>query len=230
MDCISFYEKKLVKELQRKDLIIINMERLLDSIEKSIADVKDKKETTPYAGVSGACDSVLSALYEEKRSVEEKIEDYLYSIAPSATTLIGYRILAKMLAHSGSLRALAFMPASRLQIMGAEKGLFSGKEKREGDEIELGGEKKDRKTPKHGYIFQHPLVKGEDKKSRGKSARKLACSLAIALRKDYFSLETEIGSRLEPGKMYSDETLKPPRARTNEKSKLFYLFKIRPEL
>ncbi|MDY6985461.1 MAG: fibrillarin-like rRNA/tRNA 2'-O-methyltransferase, partial [Candidatus Thermoplasmatota archaeon] len=40
----------------------------------------------------------------------------------------------------------------------------------------------------------------------------------------------EIGSRLEPGKMYSDETLKPPRARTNEKSKLFYLFKIRPEL
>ncbi len=225
IDCIALYEEKLKRELQRKDLIVINLERVLESIEKSIADIKGKKEMTPYASVSEGCDSALGALSEEKKRIEKRIEEYLHSIAPSSITLIGYRILAKMLAHAGSFRALAFMPASRLQIIGAEKGFFSENRETENKdtenkETEYRDKEREKRTPKHGYIFQHPLIKGVNKKEGGKSARKLACSLAIALRKDYFSLEN----------IYADETLKASRARTNERSKLFYLFNTQPEL
>jgi fibrillarin-like rRNA methylase len=203
-ECFAAYEDKLARELHRRDLIVINLERLLEALEKSIADIKDKRETTPYVSVSDACDSLLRSFSDEKERVERRIEDHLYSIAPSATTLMGHRILARMLAHAGSFRALAFMPASRLQVLGAEKGLFTSK------------------SPKHGYIFQHPEVKGAAREDRGRSARRLACALALALRKDFFSAWQE--------SMHTDERLKPGRARANERSKLFYLFELHPEL
>jgi fibrillarin-like rRNA methylase len=203
MECRDFYKRKLEQELQRKDLVIISLENLLEALEKSIAEIKDKKESTPYRTVEDECNVLLLSLSKEKEKIEREIEKRLSSLAPLATNMLGYRILAKMLSHSGSLKALAFMPASRIQVLGAEKGLFSGT-----------------KTPKHGYIFQHPSVKGAERKERGKQARRLACRLVIALRADYFSMDCP----------YGEERLKISKAKTGNESKLFYLFELHPEI
>jgi len=197
MECRDFYERKLEQELQRKDLAIISLENLLEALEKSIAEIKDKKESTPYRTVEGECNVLLLSLSKEKEKIEREIEKRLSSLAPLATNILGYRILAKMLSHAGSLRALAFMPASRIQVLGAEKGLFSGT-----------------KTPKHGYIFQHPSVKGAERKERGKQARRLACGLVIALREDYFPWIALTGRRAQNVKSKSrqrEQTLLPLR-------------------
>ena len=58
--------------------------------------------------------------------------------------------------------------------MGAEKALFRFKKE--------GG-----KPPKHGVIFQHPLVNRSSRDHRGKVARILATKTAIASKADVFT-------------------------------------------
>jgi nucleolar protein 56 len=68
------------------------------------------------------------------------------------------------------------MPASKIQVMGASKALFK--------HLQYGA-----KPPKHGLIFQHPLVRGSPLGKRGKIARTMAAKLAIAARLDFYSKE-----------------------------------------
>jgi nucleolar protein 56 len=68
------------------------------------------------------------------------------------------------------------MPASTIQVLGAEKALFRA--------LRTGG-----KPPKHGVIFQHPAIHRSPKWQRGKIARALAAKLAIAARIDAFTGE-----------------------------------------
>ena len=66
------------------------------------------------------------------------------------------------------------MPASTVQLLGAEKALFRYKKE--------GG-----KPPKHGVIFQHPLINKAPRKDRGKIARILATKISIAAKADVFT-------------------------------------------
>ncbi|MEM0205022.1 MAG: hypothetical protein QXM57_04500, partial [Nitrososphaerota archaeon] len=88
---------------------------------------------------------------------------------------------------AGGLEKLAKMPASTIQVLGAEKALFRF--------LKTG-----RGAPKHGLIFQHPYVHTSPKWQRGKIARVLAAKISIAARIDYFSREdrsAEIRKALE---------------------------------
>jgi len=83
------------------------------------------------------------------------------------------------------------MPSSTLQLLGAEKAMFRA--------LKSGS-----KPPKHGLIFQHPLVHASPRRMRGRSARALAAKLSIAARADAFSgksigaqLRRELDSRME---------------------------------
>ena len=88
-----------------------------------------------------------------------------------------------MLEKAGSLKKLAFLPASKIQVMGAEKSLYKAFSRmRKG---------KKAKVPKHGVIFQHPFIKTLPKSKRGKMARFMAAKLAIAARIDYFKGEID---------------------------------------
>jgi fibrillarin-like pre-rRNA processing protein len=202
-EVVKFYEEKVKKEILKEDLFIINLERLLSAIEKEIADMKDRKETTPYARIKKRANHLLETLQTEKRSIEREIEERLNRLAPVSTNLMGYRILAKMLSKSGSFKNLAMLHAGKLQLMGAERGLFSYE-----------------KNPKYGYIYQHPEIKRAEKKEKGKVARRLACRLAIALRKDFFSIE----------EYPCDETIELPRAGRDGRSKLFTLLSLERDL
>ncbi len=122
-----------------------------------------------------------------KNYVEETMEE----IAPTITTLTGPRLGGELIAHAGSLKKLAMMPASTIQVLGAEKSLFRHLEK-------------GTPPPKHGYILQHPKVHRSAPEVRGKVARALANKIAIASRVDYFGkenkgkdLKAELDQRIE---------------------------------
>jgi nucleolar protein 56 len=75
---------------------------------------------------------------------------------------------------AGGMERLACMPASTIQLLGAEKALFRFKKE--------GG-----RPPKHGVIFQHPLINRAPRRNRGKIARILAAKIAIAAKADVFT-------------------------------------------
>jgi nucleolar protein 56 len=68
------------------------------------------------------------------------------------------------------------LPASTIQVLGAEKALFRA--------LKTGA-----RPPKHGLLFQHPLIHSAPKWQRGKIARAVASKVAIAARIDYYRHE-----------------------------------------
>ena len=112
-------------------------------------------------------------LRDEYMEYQEKFAE---EVCPNMKHLSNAAIAAKLIAHTGSLRKLALLPASTIQVLGAEKALF--KHLRSKGRIP---------PPKHGIIFQFPAIGTAPKSQRGKIARALAAKLAIAARADAFS-------------------------------------------
>jgi nucleolar protein 56 len=130
-------------------------------------------------------------------------------IAPNLESIAGATIGARLIAKSGGLKELANLPASTIQVLGAEKALFK--------HLKYGT-----KPPKHGILFQHPLVHSAPKWQRGKIARLLANKISIAARADYFSqkdirdiLRRDIDKRVEMiKKLYAE----PPKIKKKKKT------------
>ena len=110
-------------------------------------------------------------LRDETEKYEVKIAQEL---CPNISYLAGPELAAKLVAQAGGLQRLASFPSSTIQVLGAEKALF--KHLRSGS-----------RPPKHGLLFQHPLVGKSPKKIRGKIARALAGKIAIATKADAIS-------------------------------------------
>ncbi len=108
-------------------------------------------------------------------TLKQEIEQIMRSIAPNFTYLAMPLIAARLLNAAGSLKELALMPSSTIQILGAEKAMFRFLATKKG------------KPPKHGYIFAHPLV--SNAKNKGKAARKLANKLALMIKTDLYGNE-----------------------------------------
>ena len=68
------------------------------------------------------------------------------------------------------------MPASTIQVLGAEKALFRS--------LKTGSQ-----PPKHGLLFQHAMVHTAPRWQRGKIARAVAAKAAIASRVDVYGSE-----------------------------------------
>ena len=93
--------------------------------------------------------------------------------APNISAILGTTVGARILAHAGSLKRLATMPSSTIQILGAEKALFRS--------LKTGAN-----PPKHGILFQHATVHAAPRWQRGKIARAVAAKAAIAARVDIY--------------------------------------------
>lgn len=120
-------------------------------------------------------DSTLE-LFEIRRRLEKYIDEAMMEVAPNIRGLVGPLLGARLIALAGGLHKLATLPASTIQVLGAEKALFRA--------LRTGG-----KPPKHGVLFQYPLIHKSPKWQRGKIARALAAKLAIAARIDAFTGE-----------------------------------------
>ena len=84
-------------------------------------------------------------LFELRKTIEEHVEEQMKDEAPNITAILGAAVGARILAHAGSLKRLASMPASTIQVLGAEKALFRS--------LKTGSN-----PPKHGILFQHASV------------------------------------------------------------------------
>ncbi|TFF94635.1 MAG: C/D box methylation guide ribonucleoprotein complex aNOP56 subunit [Promethearchaeota archaeon] len=107
-------------------------------------------------------------------SLESHLEDLMSITAPNIQAIVGSLIGAKLIAKAGNLRKLAFMPASRIQLLGAETALYRHL-------------KSGQKLPKHGIIFQWQQIRGNPPWIRGNIARLIAGKLGLAAKIDYFS-------------------------------------------
>lgn len=125
-------------------------------------------------------------LYALRRSLQRHIEVTMSRIAPNLTAIAGATIAARLIAKAGGLEKLARLPASTIQVLGAEKALFRA--------LRTGAS-----PPKHGIIFQHQLVHSAPSWQRGKVARSLAAKIALAARVDAYRGEREesLGVKLE---------------------------------
>ncbi len=121
---------------------------------------------------------VLAASLKDNLEARAKVERYVDSrmrvVAPNMASLIGPILGARLLTHAGSLQRLASMPSGTVQLLGAEKAMFRHL-------------KKKGRPPKHGVIYQHPLVRGSPPWQRGAIARAMAGKISIAARADAYS-------------------------------------------
>jgi nucleolar protein 56 len=118
-------------------------------------------------------------LHDARLSVQRSLETATAQIAPNLSNLAGPLLAARMISRAGGLKRLSEMPASAIQVMGAEKALFK----------HLRGKAP---SPKHGMIYRHPAVGGTARRLRGRAARSLAAKLAIAARIDRYSGEVNL--------------------------------------
>ena len=115
----------------------------------------------------------VTGLSERRGELEDHVTAQMGTVAPNTAAILGALIGARMMAHAGSLSRLATMPASSIQVLGAEKALFRS--------LKTGA-----RPPKHGLLFQHQLVHAAPRWQRGKMARAIASKAAIAARVDVY--------------------------------------------
>ncbi len=143
-------------------------------------------------------------LFDLRNTLEKHIETQMELVAPNISGILGAVVGARILARAGSLKKLAFMPASTIQVLGAEKALFRS--------LKTGSQ-----PPKHGLLFQHALVHAAPRWQRGKIARAISTKAAIAARVDVYGsgrnqmLFEKLNVRIkEIGEKYKEPTEKEP--------------------
>ncbi|WP_297507794.1 C/D box methylation guide ribonucleoprotein complex aNOP56 subunit [Thermococcus sp.] len=163
------------------------IEKILKASEKSMGAPLGKFDSEIIMKLA----SEISDLYKLREQIEDYLEMAMDEVAPNLKALVGAKLAARLLSLAGGLKELAMMPASTIQVLGAEKALFR--------HLRTGA-----KPPKHGVIFQYPAINRSPWWQRGKIARALAGKLAIAARVDYFSgeyigeeLKKELEQRIE---------------------------------
>jgi len=114
-----------------------------------------------------------NGLYALRKKQENYLEKLMKNNCPNLTAIAGVTIGAKLIEHANSLKHLAELPSSVIQLLGAEKALFR--------HLKTGA-----RSPKYGILHEHPLISKAKKPEHGKIARALADKISIAVRVDYF--------------------------------------------
>lgn len=171
-------KKEVEEKLKSEDLQVIQMVNALDDFIHTSNLLSERLDSwsllpTPSAKIKPVEDT-FSVVNKEMKKLEKQIESDMMKIAPNISKIAGPLIGARLISIAGGLEKVASMPASTIQILGAEKALFRYKKE--------GG-----RPPKHGVIFQHSLINKAPRNIRGKIARVLATKIAIAAKADVFT-------------------------------------------
>ena len=187
--------QRVDEQLQSEDLQLIQMVNALDDLVQTANLLSErlscwlllpapKKKVKPF-------EKTLAVVNDEIQRLQDQIEIDMKIIAPNTSKIIGPLIGARLIALAGGMQRMAMLPASTVQILGAEKALFRFKKE--------GG-----RPPKHGVIFQHPLINRAQKTERGRIARLLANKISTAMKADVFTkrdiadeLQQDIDIRLQ---------------------------------
>ena len=162
-------ENIIVEILQSIGLQDKKVEVILDAAKRS----KGGDMTPENLAIVKRLADEVSAQSDLRRVLADHIEAAMETVAPNVKELLTAAVGARIISKAGSLARLAKLPASTIQILGAEKALFRA--------LKTGA-----RPPKHGLLFQHPLIHSAPKWQRGKIARAVASKVAIAARIDYY--------------------------------------------
>ena len=117
----------------------------------------------------------LARAYRSLGATREELEKALEASGaartPNLSGLLGPDLAARLLAQAGGLERLSRLPASTIQVLGAERAFFE----------HLRGRAP---PPRHGLLFLHPRIQSANRTARGRLARALAGKAAIAARLD----------------------------------------------
>ena len=115
----------------------------------------------------------IKSMYEFREELINYLNELMEEIAPNLSKVGGASLGARLISLTGGIDRLSKLPASAIQVIGAEKALFAHLRERA-------------LPPKHGVIFQHSLLQGSPWWVAGKVARAIANKLAIAVRADVY--------------------------------------------
>tara|TARA_Y100000310_G_scaffold325649_1_gene389410 strand:+ start:66 stop:917 length:852 start_codon:yes stop_codon:yes gene_type:complete len=118
----------------------------------------------------------IQSMYSLRKNHEDYLQRVMSGYCPNILELAGTTIGAKLVELAKSLKRLALLPSSTVQLLGAEKALFR--------HIKTGS-----RSPKYGVIFSHQLIQKAKREKRGKAARMLADKLSLCARLDFFKGE-----------------------------------------
>jgi len=141
-----------------------------EELEGAIISSEEIRRETPASDFA----LMVTTLRETRQHIADHISSEMESFAPNLTHVAGALLGARLMSKAGGLNNLAKMPSSTVQVIGASKALFR--------HLRYGT-----KPPKHGIIYQHPLVNRSHASQRGKIARAVASKISIAARLDNFS-------------------------------------------
>jgi len=171
-------KNRVDERLASEDLQVIQMVNALDDLIQTSNLLSERLDCWSAIPTSEEkvqpLQNAFNVVNAEIQTLEKQIDCDMKKIAPNTSRIAGSLIGARLLSYSGGLEKLAMLPASTIQILGAEKALFRFKKE--------GG-----KPPKHGIIFQNSFINKSPRAVRGKIARVIATKIAIATKADAFT-------------------------------------------
>jgi nucleolar protein 56 len=180
----------IVSRVGKREEITIEFLRTLDIPENKIEIIhmtanrsKGGKITEENLLILQSLANEVISLAQIRKTLEDHIEISMEMISPNLKELLTATVGARLIAKAGSLKRLASLSSSTIQILGAEKALFRT--------LKTGAN-----PPKHGLLFQHPVIHSAPKWQRGKLARAISSKAAIAARVDLYSRNSESNNAL----------------------------------
>jgi nucleolar protein 56 len=159
---------RLIAELGTREAILAKLGKEMESVGSDL----DERDLDVVRGAAAS----LLVMYERKKALDRYVLEGMERVAPSLSKLLSPNLGARLISLAGGLDRLAKLPASTVQLLGAEKAMFS--------HLRAG-----KRPPKHGIIFQHPWVNRAPYWQRGKISRTLGAKAAIAAKVDRFKGE-----------------------------------------
>lgn len=141
------------------------LEEIEDSKNIGITLKKNIKEIT-----TSIAKNILD-LIEIKEKIEKEMECLLKENYINLFSLATPKIAFRMIEIAGSVQRLANFPASTVQLLGSEKSFFKAL-------------KFNKKTPKYGVLYNHPLIINASFKNKARLARTIAAKISIAVKAD----------------------------------------------
>ena len=189
--------KRAIQNSLTPDKNLIQVIEALDEAHSNF-NLSSERFTTWYSQITGYPRAQLDEIFdnetlpsqmqplkshiESTKKLIEKLSLYLDEksplIFPNLVNVLGTQLAVRIVALAGNLSKLARLPASTIQLLGAEKALF--RHMADGSP-----------PPKHGVLYQHPTVKRSLGKAKGRASRKLAAKVAIASKIDFFGEKNE---------------------------------------
>ncbi|MFH1642926.1 MAG: hypothetical protein ABIC04_08590 [Nanoarchaeota archaeon] len=162
-----------------------NKQELLQEINEKNSMGADfsKEDLEPIMNLAKKIQGLLELRFDQ----ENYLEKIMKKVCPNMLAITGITTGAKLLSQAGSIKKMVEFPASTIQLLGAEKALFRHLTSKA-------------KSPKYGFLHEHPLIMKNKQKLHGKIARALADKISIAIKVDYFKgkfIGNELINKLE---------------------------------